>query len=124
MAGRAIVDVGCGGGLLAEAMARKGARVVGLDMADDVLDVAQYLAQGCQAALEIVADAAGLPSGVRGGDGALATIPAPSDIDVMVLRACGHGRYASDGGTGGTLTESIVETLDCDVLLMPPASAA
>jgi nucleotide-binding universal stress UspA family protein len=91
---------------------------------DDVLDVAQYLAQGCQAALEIVADVAGIPPGGQGGDGALATIPAPSDIDVMVLRACGHGRYANDDGTGGTLTESIVETLDCDVLLMPAASAA
>jgi 2-polyprenyl-6-hydroxyphenyl methylase/3-demethylubiquinone-9 3-methyltransferase len=41
LAGRAIADVGCGGGLLAEAMAGKGARVVGLDMADDLLRVAQ-----------------------------------------------------------------------------------
>jgi 2-polyprenyl-6-hydroxyphenyl methylase/3-demethylubiquinone-9 3-methyltransferase len=41
LAGRAIVDVGCGGGLLAEAMARKGARVVGLDMADELLSVAR-----------------------------------------------------------------------------------
>jgi len=41
LAGRAVVDVGCGGGLLSEAMARKGARVVGLDMADDLLRVAQ-----------------------------------------------------------------------------------
>jgi 2-polyprenyl-6-hydroxyphenyl methylase/3-demethylubiquinone-9 3-methyltransferase len=41
LAGRAVVDVGCGGGLLAEAMARKGARVVGLDLADDLLRVAQ-----------------------------------------------------------------------------------
>lgn len=41
LAGRSVLDVGCGGGLLAEAMARKGARVVGLDMADDLLRVAQ-----------------------------------------------------------------------------------
>jgi 2-polyprenyl-6-hydroxyphenyl methylase/3-demethylubiquinone-9 3-methyltransferase len=41
LAGRAVVDVGCGGGLLSEAMARKGARVVGLDMADELLRVAQ-----------------------------------------------------------------------------------
>jgi 2-polyprenyl-6-hydroxyphenyl methylase / 3-demethylubiquinone-9 3-methyltransferase len=41
LAGRAVVDVGCGGGLLAEAMARKGAHVVGLDLADDLLSVAK-----------------------------------------------------------------------------------
>jgi 2-polyprenyl-6-hydroxyphenyl methylase/3-demethylubiquinone-9 3-methyltransferase len=40
LAGRNIVDVGCGGGLLAEAMARQGARVTGLDMASELLQVA------------------------------------------------------------------------------------
>ncbi len=41
LAGRRALDVGCGGGLLAEAMARKGARVTGLDMADDLVQVAK-----------------------------------------------------------------------------------
>ena len=41
LAGRAVVDVGCGGGLLAEAMAAQGARVVGLDLADELLNVAR-----------------------------------------------------------------------------------
>ena len=35
LAGRDVLDVGCGGGLLAEAMARKGAQVTGLDLAAD-----------------------------------------------------------------------------------------
>jgi 2-polyprenyl-6-hydroxyphenyl methylase/3-demethylubiquinone-9 3-methyltransferase len=39
--GLRILDVGCGGGLLAEAMARNGARVTGLDLADDLLHVAR-----------------------------------------------------------------------------------
>ncbi len=41
LAGRAIVDVGCGGGVLAEAMARAGAQVVGLDLAEELLRVAE-----------------------------------------------------------------------------------
>lgn len=41
LAGRSVVDVGCGGGLLAEAMAGRGARVVGIDLADDLLRVAE-----------------------------------------------------------------------------------
>jgi 2-polyprenyl-6-hydroxyphenyl methylase/3-demethylubiquinone-9 3-methyltransferase len=41
LAGLAVVDVGCGGGLLAEAMAREGARVVGLDLAAELIEVAR-----------------------------------------------------------------------------------
>jgi 2-polyprenyl-6-hydroxyphenyl methylase/3-demethylubiquinone-9 3-methyltransferase len=41
LAGRAVVDVGCGGGILSEAMARRGARVLGIDLARAVLDVAE-----------------------------------------------------------------------------------
>jgi 2-polyprenyl-6-hydroxyphenyl methylase/3-demethylubiquinone-9 3-methyltransferase len=41
LAGRTVLDVGCGGGLLAEAMARKGAVVTGIDLADDLLQVAR-----------------------------------------------------------------------------------
>jgi len=41
LAGRDVLDVGCGGGLLAEAMARKVARVTGLDMAAELLEVAR-----------------------------------------------------------------------------------
>jgi len=37
----AILDVGCGGGLLAEAMARQGGRVVGLDLAAELVEVAR-----------------------------------------------------------------------------------
>jgi 2-polyprenyl-6-hydroxyphenyl methylase/3-demethylubiquinone-9 3-methyltransferase len=36
-----VLDVGCGGGILSEAMARAGARVLGIDLSQSVLDVAE-----------------------------------------------------------------------------------
>jgi 2-polyprenyl-6-hydroxyphenyl methylase / 3-demethylubiquinone-9 3-methyltransferase len=41
LAGKSVLDVGCGGGILAEAMARKGARVTGIDLSEKPLKVAQ-----------------------------------------------------------------------------------
>jgi 2-polyprenyl-6-hydroxyphenyl methylase/3-demethylubiquinone-9 3-methyltransferase len=41
LTGRKVVDVGCGGGLLAEAMAGRGADVLGIDLADKPLKVAE-----------------------------------------------------------------------------------
>ena len=39
--GKKVLDVGCGGGILAEAMAARGAQVTGIDLADKPLKVAQ-----------------------------------------------------------------------------------
>lgn len=39
--GKRILDIGCGGGILAEALAQKGARVTGIDMAELSLKVAR-----------------------------------------------------------------------------------
>ncbi len=39
--GKRVVDVGCGGGILAESMAKRGADVLGIDLADKPLKVAQ-----------------------------------------------------------------------------------
>lgn len=41
LSGKQVLDVGCGGGLLAEAMAAQGARVTGIDMVKGALAVAQ-----------------------------------------------------------------------------------
>ena len=40
LAGKQVCDVGCGGGILSESMARSGAEVLGIDLAQSVLDVA------------------------------------------------------------------------------------
>jgi len=41
LAGRRVLDVGCGGGLLAEGMALRGAQVTGIDLAPEALAVAR-----------------------------------------------------------------------------------
>ena len=41
VAGKRLVDVGCGGGILAEAMAQRGATVTGIDMGEAPLSVAK-----------------------------------------------------------------------------------
>jgi 2-polyprenyl-6-hydroxyphenyl methylase/3-demethylubiquinone-9 3-methyltransferase len=39
--GKTVLDVGCGGGILAESMAQRGAQVTGIDLSDKALKVAQ-----------------------------------------------------------------------------------
>lgn len=41
LAGKQVLDVGCGGGILSDSMARKGATVLGIDLATKALKVAQ-----------------------------------------------------------------------------------
>jgi 2-polyprenyl-6-hydroxyphenyl methylase / 3-demethylubiquinone-9 3-methyltransferase len=48
LAGKHVLDVGCGGGILADAMARKGAQVLGIDLAAKALKVAQLHALEAQ----------------------------------------------------------------------------
>ncbi|HEY2633277.1 MAG TPA: bifunctional 2-polyprenyl-6-hydroxyphenol methylase/3-demethylubiquinol 3-O-methyltransferase UbiG [Steroidobacteraceae bacterium] len=53
-----VLDVGCGGGILSEAMARAGARVLGIDLSRAVLDVAELHALEGKVAVEYRAIAA------------------------------------------------------------------
>lgn len=46
--GRRVVDIGCGGGILADSMARRGADVLGIDLATKALKVAQLHALEAQ----------------------------------------------------------------------------
>jgi len=41
LAGKRVLDVGCGGGILSESMAARGAEVTGIDLSDQALKVAQ-----------------------------------------------------------------------------------
>jgi 2-polyprenyl-6-hydroxyphenyl methylase / 3-demethylubiquinone-9 3-methyltransferase len=51
LAGKLVLDVGCGGGILSEAMARSGARVLGIDMSQACLEVARL--HGLEARIEV-----------------------------------------------------------------------
>jgi 2-polyprenyl-6-hydroxyphenyl methylase/3-demethylubiquinone-9 3-methyltransferase len=53
-----VLDVGCGGGILSEAMARSGASVLGIDLSRAVLDVAELHALEGKLAVEYQAIAA------------------------------------------------------------------
>ena len=56
--GKQALDVGCGGGILSEAMARAGAQVLGIDLSPSVLDVAELHALEGKVAVEYRAVAA------------------------------------------------------------------
>jgi 2-polyprenyl-6-hydroxyphenyl methylase/3-demethylubiquinone-9 3-methyltransferase len=60
-----VLDVGCGGGILSEAMARSGARVLGIDLAQAVLDVAELHALESRLQVEYRAVAAEELAAVR-----------------------------------------------------------
>ncbi len=51
LAGKAVLDVGCGGGILAESMAQQGAAVMGIDMGDAPLKVARL--HGLESGVEV-----------------------------------------------------------------------
>ncbi len=52
LVGKSVLDVGCGGGILAEAMAGKGASVTGIDMAEAALNVARHHAEESKLMIE------------------------------------------------------------------------
>ncbi|HEY2677006.1 MAG TPA: bifunctional 2-polyprenyl-6-hydroxyphenol methylase/3-demethylubiquinol 3-O-methyltransferase UbiG [Steroidobacteraceae bacterium] len=58
LSGARVLDVGCGGGILSEALARGGAQVLGIDLSRAVLDVAELHALEGNLAIEYQAIAA------------------------------------------------------------------
>lgn len=58
LAGKRVLDVGCGGGILSESMSERGADVVGIDLADAALSVARLHALETGAELEYLSIAA------------------------------------------------------------------
>ena len=57
LAGRNVIDIGCGGGILTESMAKKGAKVTGIDLSQKALSVADLhsLESGVQVRYQLIA---------------------------------------------------------------------
>ena len=56
LSGRRVLDVGCGGGLLSEAMAAEGAQVTGIDLSEQLIDIARLhlLESGLKAEYRVI----------------------------------------------------------------------
>ena len=65
--GASVLDVGCGGGILTEAMARRGAKVTGIDLSEKALRVAQLHLLESTLSIEYLAVGADELSNSRGG---------------------------------------------------------
>ena len=98
--GKAAVDIGCGGGLLSEALAARGATVLGVDLGDEVLDAARHHLQESKLPVEYRAVAAEDLAAERPGAFDLVTclemlehVPEPSSV----VAAC--AKLAKPGGT-------------------------
>ena len=99
LAGKRVLDVGCGGGILAEAMARAGAQVTGIDLADKPLKVAMLhkLESGCEVDYRLVSAEALAAEAPESFDlvtcmEMLEHVPEPASV----VRAC--ARLARPGG--------------------------
>ena len=99
LAGKAVLDVGCGGGILSEAMARLGAGVTGIDLSEKALKVAQlHLLEG-RLAVQYELESAESLAGSRAGQFDIVTcmellehVPDPAST----VAAC--ARLAKPGG--------------------------
>lgn len=92
LAGLSVLDIGCGGGLLSEPMARLGATVTGLDAADRNVAVASLHAEGQGLAIDYRQNTAETlaATGVQFDIVlALEVVEHVADVELF-LRSCGH----------------------------------
>ncbi|ASK34477.1 bifunctional 2-polyprenyl-6-hydroxyphenol methylase/3-demethylubiquinol 3-O-methyltransferase UbiG [Alloalcanivorax mobilis] len=91
LTGKSVIDIGCGGGLLSEGMARRGATVTGIDMGEAPLAVARLHAEQSGVQVEYIQTPAEQIAGERAGQYDVVTclemlehVPDPSSV----IHAC------------------------------------
>lgn len=100
ISGQPVIDIGCGGGILAESMARRGATVTGIDLSDKALAVARLHALDSNVELEYIKVPAEQIAVERAGQYAVVScmemlehVPSPASI----VQACAD--LAAPGGS-------------------------
>ena len=93
--GKRVIDVGCGGGILSEAMARRGARVTGIDLSSKGLKVAQIHA--FETGIDVRLEAAAACTAVLASPALDAGACRRAASDVAVLLGCCAAHVAACG---------------------------
>jgi 2-polyprenyl-6-hydroxyphenyl methylase/3-demethylubiquinone-9 3-methyltransferase len=100
LAGLRVLDIGCGGGLVSEAMAARGASVVGIDMATGPLDVARLHSMESGVEVDYRQTAAEQLAGEMPGGFDLVTcmemlehVPRPSEVVAAMARLVRPGGH-------------------------------
>ncbi len=103
--GRRVLDIGCGGGVLAEALARMGAKVVGIDLSPDLLGIAAAHAHAGGLTIEYCEISAEQLAGQQPGTFDIVTcmellehVPRPEElVDAcsLLLKPGGHAFFAT-----------------------------
>ena len=98
VAGKNVVDVGCGGGLLCEALAHRGASVTGIDMGEAPLSVARLHQLESGVSVDYIQSTAEALADERAGEFSVVTclemlehVPDPSTVIQACARLCQPG---------------------------------
>ena len=131
LAGRRVLDIGCGGGLLAEAMARKGAKVTGLDLADDLVQVAMLHALEAGVEVDYLYESAEQHVRAHAGEYDIVTcmemlehVPEPAGVITAIARLVRPGGHVFVSTLNRTLKAYAMAVIGAEYVLrlLPPGT--
>jgi SAM-dependent methyltransferase len=118
IAGKSVLDIGCGTGLLSVKLAKQGAQVTGIDLSSDMLVVAEERARALSLPVQFIEQPMQQLSGFTGYDVAVIAIDSLNylshRVDVLSTFRHIHASLA----VGGTLVFDVHSTFKMDVIFM------